>query len=224
MKKILIASASKPFLTRNKNLLTRSDFQIMTTHSGNNALQLHGEMLCDLIISDMQLEDMGGDELCAAVRGSSAAPGVAFILICYDKLDEHIRADNSGADAKIIRPIQPEQMIDTVGSLLDVNICRTKRVMFKVLVLSKKDDVRFYCESLDISISGIMLETGYHLVLGDRIVCQFTLPDSVEITSEGDVVRTVKTSECLYRYGVQFVGLPFASRKAIEQYVGLMTK
>jgi len=219
MIKILISSVSKPFLTRNSDLLTRVDFQIITTHSGNDALRLHTERSFDIIISDMQLEDMGGDELCAAIRGNSMAPRAAFILICHDKPEEHARADTSGADAKIIRPIQPEQIIDTVSSLLGVQIGRTKRVIFKVLVLSKKGEVKFQCESLDISITGIMLETEYHLVLGDRIICQFTLPDAGQITTEGDVVRTVKTTEGCYRYGIQFVGLPLTSRREIERYV-----
>jgi len=222
MKKILIASSSKPFLTRNSNLLTRGDFQIITTHRGNDALRLHRESSFDLIISDMHLEDMKGDELCAGIRGNGT--GVAFILICNDRPDEHARADNSGADAKIIRPIQPEQIIDTVSSLLDVQLRRTKRVMFKVLVLSSKGEVRFHCESLDISITGIMLESEYRLVLGDRIICQFTLPGGGQITSEGDVVRTVRTGDGFYRYGVQFVGLPLASRREIERYVASASK
>lgn len=223
MKKILIASISKPFLTRNRNLLTRSDFQIMTSYSGDDALRLHDKLSFDLIICDMQLEDMGGDDLCSGIRKSSISD-VSFILICHDKPEEHARADNSGADAKIIRPIQPEQIIDTVSSLLDVKIGRTKRVIFKVLVLSKKGEVKFHCESLDISITGIMLESEYHLVLGDRIVCKFTLPGAIQITAEGDVVRTVRTIEGLYRYGIQFVGLPLTSRRDIERFIATVPR
>lgn len=219
MKNILLASSSKPFLSRNRNLLTRRDFQIFTTHLGNEALQLHQKLPFDLVISDMYLEDMGGDEFCAKIRHNVSSPDVPFILICYDKPEEHSRADCSGADAKIIRPIQPEQIIDTVGSLLDLHIGRTKRAMFKVMVISKKGEVKFYCESLDISITGMLLETEYHLVLGDRIICQFTLPGASQITVEGDVVRTLKTTEDISRYGIQFIGLPIASRKEVEQYI-----
>jgi len=216
MKKILLASSSKSFLQRNRNLLTRENFQLFTAHGGAEALQLHKEHLFDLVLADLHLKDMGGDALCSLLRSEIA--DVAVILICYDKPDEHERVARCGADAKIIRPIQPEQMIETIGSLLDMQLTRTKRAIFKVRVLSKKGTMEFYCLSLDISITGILLETGNHLDIGDRIICQFTLPGSSRIETEGDVVRSIKTPD-LFKYGVQFVGLSLSFRREIEHYV-----
>jgi len=218
MKKILLASSSKSFLQRNKNLLTRENFQLFTAHGGAEALQLHKEHLFDLVLADLHLKDMGGDALCSLLRSEEALTSVAVILICYDKPDEHERVARCGADAKIIRPVQPEQMIETIGSLLDMQLTRNKRAIFKVRVLSKKGTAEFYCVSLDISITGILLETGNHLDIGDRIICQFTLPGSSRIETEGDVVRSIKTSE-LFKYGVQFVGLSLPSRREIDRYV-----
>lgn len=219
MKKILLASASKAFLARNRDLLARKDIRLETTHSGAEAIRLHKEQQFDLILSELRLEDIGGDSLCSLVRSEESSTKVAVILICHDNPDEHARVGQSGADAKIIRPVQPDQIIDAVGSLLGMQIGRVKRALFTVRVLSKKGEVEFSCVSIDISVSGIFLETEYSLDLGDRIVCQFTLPGASQIVVEGDVVRSVKTLESTYKYGVQFVGLPFASRKEIERYV-----
>lgn len=224
MKKILLASTSKAFLARNKDLLTRGDIQTFTTDSCAEAIRLHKEQNFDLILSELRLQDMGGDSLCSILRSEEGPTKAAFILICHDNPDEHARAVQSGADAKIIRPIQPDQIIDTVGSLLGVQIGRAKRALFTVRVLSKKGEVDFSCISIDISISGIFLETDNYLDLGDRIICRFTLPGSSEIETEGDVVRSVKTLEGIYKYGVQFAGLPFTSRKEIERYVASVGK
>lgn len=214
-----MVSSSKSFLARNKNLLTREDFQLNTAQSGAEAFQLHREHHFDLIIADLHLHDMGGDALCANLRSGEIAQNVAILLICYDKAAEHARVAQSGADAKIIRPVQPEQIIDTVGSLLDMPLGRTKRAMFTVKVVSKKGAVEFYCVSRDISTTGILLETEYHLDIGDRIICQFTLPGASQIETEGDVVRASKAQESAYLYGVQFVGLPLASRRVIDNFV-----
>lgn len=214
-----MVSSSKSFLARNKNLLTREDFQLNTAQSGAEAFQLHREHRFDLIIADLHLHDMGGDTLCANLRSGEIAQNVAILLICYDKAAEHVRVAQSGADAKIIRPVQPEQIIDTVGSLLDMPLGRTKRAMFTVKVVSKKGAVEFYCVSRDISITGILLETEYHLDIGDRIICQFTLPGASQIEAEGDVVRSSKAQESAYLYGVQFVGLPLSSRRLIDNFV-----
>jgi CheY-like chemotaxis protein len=224
MKNILITSSSRPFLNRNKNLLTRSDFQIFTATSANDALRLYQELPFDLIISDTHLDGMGGNDLCTSVRALQGPRNTAFILICMDTPDDHRRADQSGADAKIIRPIQPEQMLETVGSLLEMKLGRTRRAIFKVMVISKKGEVKFYCESIDISISGMLLETEYHLVLGDRIICQFTLPGASQIVVDGDVARTIKTPEGMFRYGIQFIGLPVTARRDIEKYIATVVK
>lgn len=197
----------------------REDFRLITAQSGAEALQLQKEHLFDLIMSDLHLHDMGGDTLCSTLRNEEIVQNPAIILICYDKATEHDRVARSGADAKIIRPVQPEQIIDTVGSLLDMQIGRTKRAMFTVKVVSKKGAVEFYCLSLDISITGILLETEYHLDIGDRIVCQFTLPGACQIATEGNVVRSIKAQEKVYKYGIQFVGLSRSSHKEIESFV-----
>lgn len=219
MKKILLVSSSKSFLERNKNLLKREDFQIITAQSGAEALQLQKEYHFDLIMSDLHLLDMEGDKLSLSLRSEKISKKVAIILICFDSVDELSRIANSGADAKIIRPVQPEQILETVGSLLDMEIGRPKRVMFTVKVLSKKGEVEFDCISIDISITGILLETEYPLNIGDRIICQFTLPGASQIETQGDVVRSVKILDSTYKYGVHFVGLAHTSRKEIVSYV-----
>jgi len=100
-----------------------------------------------------------------------------------------------------------------------MQLSRTKRALFSVKVLSKMGAVEFDCISRDISITGILLEAEYHLAIGDRIICQFTLPGADQIETEGDVVRSVKTLERIYLYGVQFVGLPLSSRRVIDNFV-----
>lgn len=224
MKKILIVSSSKAFLARNRNLLTRDDFQLVTAHNGADALLLQNKHLFDLILADLYLEDMGGDTLCSLLRSEDSSKNVAIILICYDKTDDHARVTQSGANAKIIRPVQPDQIIDTVSSLLHMQIGRTKRAIFKVKVLTKRSGDAFYCVSLDISITGILLETEHRLEIGDRIACQFTLPGACQIENEGDVVRSASTDSSLYRYGVQFIALPLTSRREIENYVAAAQK
>jgi CheY-like chemotaxis protein len=219
VKKILIVSSSKSFLERGRNLLTGKDFQVITAQSGAEALQLQKEYLFDLVLSDLHLLDMGGDALSSALRSEKISRNVFIILICYDNADEHSRIARCGADAKINRPVKPEQIIETVGSLLDMEIGRPKRALFTVRVLSKKGEEKFDGISIDISITGILLETEHTLAIGDRIICQFTLPGGSQIEIVGDVARSVKILENIYKYGIQFVDLSLSSRKEIVSYV-----
>jgi len=219
LKNLLLVNSSKSFLERNKGLLAKEDFRLITAQSGTEALLLHKEYSFTLILSDMHLQDMGGDTLCSTIRNGDVAKDTIIILICFDNADEHERVVKCGADAKIIRPVQPEQIIETIGHLLDMQLGRTKRAIFTARVLGKKDEVEFSCISIDISITGIFLECDGQLNVGDRIICTFTLPGANQIEVEGDVVRSIKPHENIYKYGVQFVGLPLANRKEIENYV-----
>jgi c-di-GMP-binding flagellar brake protein YcgR len=88
-------------------------------------------------------------------------------------------------------------------------------------VLSKKSALEFFCFSHDISTTGILLETEHQLDLGSRIHCQFNLPDSCLIETEGEVVRMLNSAEDLHLYGVKFIGLAPSYRRAIETYVNL---
>jgi len=219
MKKILIVSSSKSFLERSSNLLNGKEFQVNTAQSGAEALRLHMDHSFDLILSDMHLQDMGGDILCSTVRNGEVAKNPIIILICYESVDDHERVVRCGADAKIIRPVQPEQIIETIGNLLNIQVGRTKRAIFTVKVFAGKGKVEFDCISIDISITGILLETEYRLAVGDRIICRFALPGESQIEVEGDVVRSLDPHNNIRKFGVQFIGLPLSCRKQIERYV-----
>lgn len=219
MLKILLASSSKAFLTKNENLLKREDIQIFTTTSGQEAIQLHSRHNFNLILSELILTDMGGDALCTTFRSAESTKKVAFVLVCYDNPEEHAKVRQCGADARIIRPVKPAQLIETVSSLLEMQIGRVKRALFTVNVSSKKDTVEFSCISINISITGILLETDHTLAIGDRIICRFTLPESIQIEAEGDVVRSISAMGNQHKYGVQFVRLPLSYRREIERYV-----
>ena len=79
--------------------------------------------------------------------------------------------------------------------------------------------MEFDCISIDISVTGILLETEYKLAVGDRIICRFALTGESQIEVEGDVVRSIDPHNYIHKYGVQFIGLPLACRKQIENYV-----
>ncbi len=221
MKKILLASSSRTLLERNHNLLMRRGFQLFTASSGREACQYHREQRLDLIIADMQLGDMGGDVFCSRVREEGNSRDVAVIIVCHDLPDHLQRVAQSSADAMLLRPISPIQLMETVGKFLDMEMVRSKRVDFcvEVQVADRTEGREFACLSRDISKSGIRLECGSVLETGRRIVCRFSIPQLGPVDAEGQVVRHVRTGDGRNQYGVQFVDLSSASRRQIEEHV-----
>ncbi len=222
MKKVLLASTAKVFLKRNANLLTGRGFELITTTSGNSALKLHEEYRFDLILADLRLDEMSGCTLCSMIRSGSIAPQVPMILICHNIAGSIERVEQSGASAMLLKPVDPIKLLETVGSFLHERIGRSRRVVLQVNVISRKLNLDFTCHSHDISNSGILLETEYLLPLGSKISCEFTLPGSSSIISEGEVVRFMTAAECANLYGIRFVGLPSSQRAAIDAYISSM--
>lgn len=222
MKKVLLASTAKVFLKRNANLLTGRGFELITTTSGNSALNLHEEYRFDLILADLRLDEMSGCTLCSLIRSGSIAPQVPIILICHNIAGSIERVEQSGASAMLLKPVDPIKLLETVGSFLHERIGRSRRVVLQVNVVSKVLNLDFTCHSHDISNSGILLETEYQLPMGSRITCSFALPGSCTIVSEGEVIRFMTAAECANLYGVKFIGLPSSHRLAIDDYINSM--
>jgi CheY-like chemotaxis protein len=219
MKKILLVSSSDPFLERNRAFFKRTDIRIHTATSGVDALMMHHEMAFDLILSEMKLDDMGGDQLCARVKAEELFGPLAFVLVCRDNDEELARANECGASAVLPKPLKPLQLIKTVSRFLTVQVPRSKRVALRVRVLSKLGESLFTCLSHNVSTSGILLETEHLLQIGDELVCIFEIPGSGEINAEGEVVRKARSLDGTHQYGIQFIRMDKNSRLEIDRYI-----
>lgn len=219
MKKMLLASAARVFLRRNTNLLMRRGFHLYTATSGADSLKLHEEHGFDLILADFKLDDMCGCTLCAILRKDVKYRPVPVVLTCHNIEGSIERVKESGADAMLLKPIDPLLLLETVGGFIGFSLDRSKRVRLRVDVMSRDQNLEFTCYSHDISNTGILLETDHQLAMGSRIACRFTLPRSCGIETGGEIIRSMSGRECENLYGVKFIGLPTPFRRAIDDFV-----
>lgn len=219
MKKVLLVSSSKSFLQRSKNLLKNRGVEILTSSSGPEALKLHTELGFDLIISDLKLEGMDGCYFCSQVHMEHSSQPVPVILICDDDINCLAKVKQSEAIAILIRPIRHLHLLNTIDSFLEVQLVRDDRVEFKTRVSCKTKNHEFVCDSHDISVSGIILETEQQLELGGLVTCTFQLADSGRIQQEGEITRRFNLHNSKTLYGVKFRELPLTSLGVIEAFV-----
>lgn len=178
----------------------------------------------DLVISDLQLEDMNGETFCAKVRGDGTCFNVRLILVFRDDPQEFERLRTCGADALVAKPIKPLQLVKTVGQFLTVQLVRSKRVSLRVKVISRKEEVEFFCISHNISVTGMLIETEFYLEVGSLILCIFTLPGSIQVETEGEVVRTARVMDGSHQYGIHFITPNRAFRQEIDKYIEFFTR
>jgi hypothetical protein len=122
----------------------------------------------------------------------------------------------AGANAILRLPPGPD-WDDRIIRLIDVPVRREARlpVEFGVDALGTGVAERFPAQALNLSRSGILIETSAELGIGDELELEFPL-DGETVMGRGRVVR----HGAPHHFGVQFAPLPDWAAQRIERFVG----
>src|SRR3989338_5262285 len=144
MKKVLLVDDVKLFLELEKTLLNRSNLQIFTASSGQEALEIHKREKADLILCDLYMPGMNGDEVCKIIKS--------------DDIDRCVKA---GANDYITKPINPSELLKKVGMYINISVRRDIRILARIGVQGLKGmgPESFLGNTLNISISGVLIES-----------------------------------------------------------------
>ena len=118
---ILIAEDSVATRKMLNKILTAAGYQVLVCRDGQEALeqieQHQGKI--DLILSDVEMPRLNGFELLAKVRTLSAFKKTPIVMATSRTGDRHKQeAQRLGATDYLGKPVQPQQLIDTVATLL----------------------------------------------------------------------------------------------------------
>ena len=99
-----------------RRYLEHEGHQVLTAGSGAEALEVAGHTAVDLIVLDLRLPDITGEEVAAEIRTSSDVP----ILMLTAKVDERDRIHGLevGADDYVTKPFSPRELVLRVGAIL----------------------------------------------------------------------------------------------------------
>lgn len=96
--------------------LEKSGYKAVWAHSGRDALRLLSERIPSLIILDLMLPDVSGEEICREIRKKSNVP----IIMLTAKVEDAdvIGGLSLGADDYVTKPFSPRQLIARVDAVL----------------------------------------------------------------------------------------------------------
>ena len=101
------------------NLLKSSDYDVDTVADGRSALKLLESKNIDLIICDVMMPEMDGYQLYDLLHKSIDFTHIPFIFLSAMGSDEEVRrGEESGADAYIVKPFDPEKMLSLIKGRL----------------------------------------------------------------------------------------------------------
>jgi len=116
-KSILIVDDDKDILKSLKDILQSKGYTIGTAETGREAVEKSEDKFYNLALLDIKLPDMEGTELLTKMH--RAIPRMMKIMVTgYPSLENAVESLNLGADAYIMKPVDPKNLLKVVEEKL----------------------------------------------------------------------------------------------------------
>lgn len=101
-------------------ILSRAGFTVYDASNGNDTLRLVTQHTPDLVLLDVNLPDLSGIEVCRRIKSAPGGSSVIVLQISASaRTPPHAAAAlDSGADAYLLEPVDPDVLVATVNALL----------------------------------------------------------------------------------------------------------
>jgi two-component system KDP operon response regulator KdpE len=113
-KKILVVDDEVQLIRVMRHILSAHQYEIRTANDGESALGIFELWQPDLVITDLQMPNVSGLELCRELRKISAVP--IIVLSVRDEEETIVEALDAGADDYITKPFGTNELLARVRS------------------------------------------------------------------------------------------------------------
>jgi CheY-like chemotaxis protein len=200
------------------SVLSGYEYKIFYAKSGKEALDMHKKEKGDLIVIKPDFRDLTCEQFCSAIRGDEGLKGVSILIVCSDKPSDIDRCQKCGAN-DYLQSLTPADFLKKTTQFLNVSQRTSYRVIVKISKTENNRIQHIFCNSRNLSSSGILLETEGDLKKGDNIDCSFFLPNSIRIGIAGEIVRIEKNQDGPKYYGVRFINVPASVESQIDLFI-----
>jgi DNA-binding response OmpR family regulator len=118
-KNILIVDDEPDLLKVISLRLKKTGYEVLGGVDGREALAMARQFVPDLIILDVFLPGIKGDDVARILKTDDELKHIPIILISATATTLDERAMDSGADAYLTKPFEPEELVGMVKNVLD---------------------------------------------------------------------------------------------------------
>jgi len=219
---ILVVDDSKLFLFLSETIFKRVGSKVITATSGMQALKLVEEVKPDIVILDLMMPDMRGDEVCAKIKSDPKTKDIPVIIVTvYSNSEEIEKCMKAGCDDFLIKPIDQNALIRKVAEILKIPHRKQVRILVRIDVKGKSGSRSFFGTTENLSEGGMFLVMENLLEPRITVSLRFFLPGTrTEINAKAEILRVDKESyKNLYGYGLRFTDINEEDLKAIRQFI-----
>ncbi len=176
-KKILIVDDILDNLIILKSIINQyiPDIVVITTQSATEGLEILNNNTIDCILSDVQMPEMDGIEMCSKIKSNSSTSRIPVMLISSHSADSCIKVKGleAGANDFISRPINNEELASKLKVMIRISSAEKK-----LLQLNTEQKLTIKNKSETIS----KIETNFEAILNSMTEAVISIENSGVIT------------------------------------------
>lgn len=115
-KKILVVDDEQKIINIVRAYLEKENYQVVTASDGETALKMFRREKPDLIVLDLMLPRLSGNDVCRIIRGESETP--IIMLTARDELTDKIVGLELGADDYVTKPFEARELVARIKAIL----------------------------------------------------------------------------------------------------------
>jgi CheY-like chemotaxis protein len=193
------------------------ELSIIGARNGEEVLELHREHLANLLILDVVMAGPPPEEICRRIRADSRLRKVSLIVIGTAVSLSAVK--RCAANRSFLRPLDQEDFLGAVRSLIEVAARQDFRVLVGVQISGTVRSAPFFGRSENLSATGILFSTNRILDVGDRPELSLMLPGQGQIHTLTEIVRVEPVLGKDPRYGARFIDPSLQAHRMIEAFI-----
>jgi len=113
---ILLVEDEKKISEITKAYLEKEDFNVFVSYDGEEALRMFNNNPIHLVVLDLMLPKISGEQVCSRIRNKSDVP--IIMVTAKTELEDRINGISIGADDYLIKPFSVRELIVRIKALI----------------------------------------------------------------------------------------------------------
>jgi CheY-like chemotaxis protein len=229
-KKILLVDDSNFFLEIEKDIFSRADCDIITAKSGKEALEQVRSQQPDIVLMDLYMQDMKGNECCAVIKADPELKDIPVIIVTHSiSSEDKSLCIEAGCDDYVVKPVSKTTILGRVEKFIDINVVgghKKAPISAEVVYVANKQPHKGYAYVIS---EDDMYMKGDHLSpVGTTVNIIFSIAGIGEnIAAECEVLWTTEGRDDLHTQIIPGMAMKFKKispedAEAIATYVDLV--